>query len=100
MSKKDRNSKSNRKARTSSAQNHTSRATDPRLPKVGTLIVKRDRNGQARAKVRVVKGGFKYEGKLFRSLSGAAMAASGDLGLTSPTQNGFVFWGLADAAAA
>jgi len=38
--------------------------------------------------------GIRYAGKLYKSLSAAAMAAAKELGLTNRTQNGFVFWGL------
>ena len=33
-------------------------------------------------------------GKVYRSLSSAALAAAKDLGLNNKTQNGFTFWGL------
>jgi hypothetical protein len=42
----------------------------------------------------VEDGGIRYAGKVYRSLSSAAMAAARDLGLTNKTRNGFTFWGL------
>jgi hypothetical protein len=65
-----------------------------RLPAVGTVIIKRDRHGVARCQCTVVEGGIRYKSRMFRSLSGAAMAAASDLGLKNKTQNGFTFWGL------
>ena len=70
------------------------RQPDPRLPSVGTVIQKRDRYGNVRCKCKVEKHGIRYNGTVYRSLSGAAMAAATDLGLGSPTQNGFLFWAL------
>jgi hypothetical protein len=69
-------------------------APDPRLPAVGTTIEKRDRRGAVRCKCTVEEGGVRYAGKVYPSLSGAAMAAAKDLGLKNKTQNGFIFWGL------
>ena len=69
-------------------------APDPRLPAVGTTIEKRDRHGAVRCSCAVEEGGIHYEGKVYASLSGAAMAAAKDLGLKNKTQNGFIFWGL------
>jgi hypothetical protein len=69
-------------------------APDPRLPAVGTTIEKRDRHGDVRCKCTVEEGGIRYEGKVYASLSGAAMAAAKDLGLKNKTQNGYIFWGL------
>ena len=66
----------------------------PRLPPVGTELTKRDRQGSERAQCRIVEGGIEYGGRLYKSLSAAAMAAARDIGLTSPTMNGFAFWGL------
>ena len=63
------------------------------LPKVGTVIVKRDRDGKVRAKCTVAEDGqIRYAGKLYRSLSGAAVAACKTLGLHTPTINGWTFW--------
>ena len=67
---------------------------DPRLPVPGTALQKRDRHGAVRCECTVEDGGIRYAGKVYRSLSSAAMAAAKDLGLTNKTQNGFTFWGL------
>jgi hypothetical protein len=67
---------------------------DPRVPAPGTLLQKRDRHGAVRCECTVEADGIRYAGKVFKSLSAAAMAAAKDLGLTNKTQNGFVFWGL------
>lgn len=69
-------------------------APDPRLPPPGTLLQKRDRHGAVRCECTVEKDGVHYAGKVYKSLSAAAMAAAKDLGITNKTQNGFVFWGL------
>jgi hypothetical protein len=69
-------------------------ALDPRLPAVGTTLEKRDRHGAVRCKCAVEGGGIRYDGKVYSSLSGAAMAAAKDLGLKNKTQNGYIFWGL------
>lgn len=66
---------------------------DPRLPPVGTTIIKRDRHGAPRCECTVEDAGIRYRGVLYRSLSAAASAAAVDLGL-KPTQNGFVFWSI------
>ena len=90
MSKKKRNHKSN-----SSTKSHqAAHVMDARLPAVGTVIAKRDRHGKVRCKCQVVKGGIRYNGTVYRSVSAAALAAASDLGLESPTQNGYVFWAL------
>lgn len=70
------------------------RTPDPRLPAPGTLLQKRDRHGAVRCECTVETGGIRYSGKVYRSLSSAAMAAAKDLGLNNKTQNGFTFWGL------
>jgi len=79
-------------------QAHTARrstvGSESRLPPVGTVIQKRDRYGTVRCECTVDEGGIRYQGQLYGSLSGAAMAAAADLGLTNKTQNGFTFWGL------
>jgi len=70
------------------------RTPDSRLPAPGTVLQKRDRHGSVRCECTIEEGGIRYAGKVYRSLSSAAMAAAKDLGLTNKTQNGFVFWGL------
>lgn len=72
----------------------TTDASVSRLPAVGTVIAKRDRYGAIRCQCTIVEDGVRYKGRVFRSLSGAAMAAATDLGLKNKTQNGFTFWGL------
>jgi len=67
---------------------------DPRLPDPGTVIQKRDRQGNVRCECTVEADGVRYKDTLYRSLSAAAMAAAKDLGLGGKTQNGFTFWGL------
>lgn len=70
------------------------RAPNPRLPPVGTLIEKKDRDGNVRCACTVEADGIRYAGTTYKSLSAAAMAAAKDLGLLNKTQNGYVFWGL------
>lgn len=67
---------------------------ESRIPPVGTVIKKLDRHGTVRCQCTVVDDGIRYKGRVFSSLSGAAMAAAQDLGLENKTQNGFTFWGL------
>ncbi len=70
-------------------------AGDLRLPQVGTHLVRMV--GKRRCTCVVEETGFRYGGRLHRSLSAAAAAAAQDCGL-NPSQNGFVFWGLSSAA--
>jgi hypothetical protein len=70
------------------------RTRDPRLPPPGTVIEKRDHSGNVRCKCTVGDDGIRYEGKVYKSLSAAAMAAAKDLGIGGRTQNGYTFWGL------
>jgi hypothetical protein len=70
---------------------------DPRLPAVGTTLMKRDRLGRARCECHVEAAGIRYRGTLHSSLSAAASAAAADLGIGKRV-NGFVFWGLAKAS--
>ena len=81
-------------AATPSSPDGAADGSGSRIPPVGTVIVKRDRHGVARTQCTVVEGGIRFKGRVFRSLSGAAMAAATDLGLKNKTQNGFTFWGL------
>jgi hypothetical protein len=69
-----------------------------RMPPVGTVIKKLGRDGRARCECKVEKDGVRYDGKVYGSLSGAAIAAAKDLGLSGNSFNGFVFWGLAKPA--
>jgi hypothetical protein len=75
------------------------RARDPRLPKPGTVLEKRDRHGELRCSCTVGKEGIRYAGKVYSSISSAALAAAKDLGLKNRTQNGFIFWGLSKPTA-
>lgn len=79
------------------AKAHHERVRDPRLPEPGTVIQKRDRQGNVRCECTVETDGVRYKGTLYRSLSAAAMAAAKDLGLGGKTQNGFTYWGLSKA---
>jgi hypothetical protein len=74
------------------------RERDPRLPPVGTVIEKRDRASKVRCTCTVEEGGIRYKGTLYKSLSGAALAAAKDLGLTNRSANGLVFWGITKVA--
>lgn len=74
------------------------REPDPRLPPVGTVIEKRDRAGKVRCTCTIEEGGIRYKGTLYKSLSGAALAAAKDLGLTNRSANGWVFWGITKVA--
>ena len=51
------------------------RRSTPRRPAVGTVLVRYWRNQEIR--VRVLETGFEWDGKVFRSLSGAAKAITG-----------------------
>ena len=73
-------------------------ALELRLPPVGTIIKKVDRYQNVRCQCTVVEDGVRYKGHVYRSLSGAAMAAAQDLGLKNKTQNGFTFWGITKPA--
>jgi Protein of unknown function (DUF2924) len=88
----------------------TSRPRKPALPKrtttpaapialtPGTVLRKTDRNGKVRCECAVEPGGYRYEGKLYGSLSGAAAAAAKAVGLSGTSFNGYVFWGLSQPA--
>lgn len=65
-----------------------------RLPPVGTVLQKRDRQGQLRCECVVVEDGVRYAGTVYRSLSAAAVAAARDLGLSARAINGYTFFGL------
>jgi hypothetical protein len=70
------------------------RPRDPRLPAPGTVLQKKDRQGNVRCECTIEEDGIRFKGTLYRSLSAAAMAASKDLGLGGRAQNGFLFFGL------
>jgi hypothetical protein len=60
---------------------------DPRLPAVGTTI-ERPYKGKV-LQCEVLEGGFRFDGREFRSLSAAAQHATGAKAI-----NGFLFWNL------
>ena len=70
-------------------------ATTPATLAAGTVLKKLDRAGAVRCECTVEPDGFRYEGKLYPSISAAAAAAAKTLGLNGRSFNGFVFWGLA-----
>jgi hypothetical protein len=74
------------------------RERDPRLPPPGTVLQRRDRHGNIRCECTVEQDGIRYAGKLYKSLSAAAIAATKNMGLKSKTQNGHTFWGVAKPA--
>ena len=61
----------------------------------GTVLKKLDREGKVRCECTVEADGFRFEGKLYSSISAAAAAAAKSLGLAGTSFNGHVFWGLA-----
>ena len=61
----------------------------------GTVLKKLDRTGAVRCECTVEADGFRFEGKLYSSISAAAVAAAKSLGLAGTSFNGYVFWGLA-----
>jgi hypothetical protein len=63
--------------------------SDPRLPKIGTQLVRTIKSKKLECLVE--EGGFRFQGKVYASLSGAASAAAREAGVF-PSQNGFVFW--------
>lgn len=71
------------------------RTGDPRMPPPGTVLRRTDRQGNVKCECRIEEDGVHYAGKVYRSLSTAAIAAAQDMGLKSKTQNGFLFWQLA-----
>jgi hypothetical protein len=76
----------------------SSMRNDERLPAVGTVIKKLDRNGMVRARCTVAEHGIRYKGQVYETLSAAAGAAAHDLGLRATSYNGFAFWGLSTPA--
>ena len=76
------------------AKEAASNSSEALMPAVGTVIKKLDRNGKVRCECTVVPDGVRYQGNLYKSLSGAAAAAASDLGLSGKSFNGFIFWSL------
>ena len=71
-----------------------SAASGPSSLTPGSVLKKVDREGKVRCECIVEKDGFRYKTKRYGSLSAAATAAAKDLGLSSNSFNGYVFWGL------
>ncbi len=67
----------------------------PATPTPGTVLKKLDREGKVRCECIVEADGFRFDGKLYSSISAAAVAAAKSLGLAGTSFNGYVFWGLA-----
>jgi hypothetical protein len=63
------------------------RSRDPRLPSPGTVLTRTF--GKHEHSVKVLKDGFDYKGKAYRSLSAIARE------ITGTSWNGFTFFGLA-----
>ncbi len=61
----------------------------------GTVLKKLDRAGDVRCECTVEAGGFRYDGKLYPSISAAAAAAAKVIGRAGSSFNGNVFWGVA-----
>lgn len=62
------------------------RPRDPRLPRPGGVLTRTFQNKEV--KVEVLDAGFRYDGKVWRSLSAIAKAVSGT------SWNGFLFFGI------
>ena len=69
-----------------------SRERDPRLPKPGAVLTRTFQGKEI--KVEVLDAGFRYDGKVWRSLSAIAKAVSGT------SWNGYLFMGLQKRPAA
>ena len=61
----------------------------------GAVLKKLDRTGAVRCECTVEPDGFRYDGKLYSSLSSAAAAAAKTIGLSGTSFNGWVFWQVA-----
>lgn len=71
----------------STVANLSVRARDNRLPALGSIITKTYRGKPI--EVKVLENGFKYEGKVFKSISCVAMT------IVKRQISGYVFFGLA-----
>jgi hypothetical protein len=69
--------------------NRRIRATDPRLPAPGTVLVREYKDRSVVVKVRL--DGFEYDGRIYRSLSAIAQEVTGT------KWNGFLFFQILDA---
>ena len=97
MPAKSRKSKKTAKSTCTEAAT-TAAATAPSATAMlapGTVLKKLDRAGAVRCECTVDAEGFRYDGKLYPSISSAAAAAATALGLSGASFNGYVFWGLA-----
>lgn len=83
---------------TDASKETKTRERDPRLPPPGTVIRKLDRQGNARCECVVEDEGIRYNGRLYRSLSAAALVATKDLGTPMRSVNGFAWWGIVKPA--
>lgn len=72
--------------------------SESRMPPIGTVLQKRDRNGNLRCECEIVESGVRYGGTVYKSLSSAAVAAAKDLGLAAKAMNGFTWWGVSKPA--
>ena len=90
--------KTTKKPRKPAQPTRTAKAAAPIALTPGTVLRKTDRQGQVRCECTVEAGGYRYGGKLYGSLSGAAAAAGKALGLSGTSFNGYVFWGLSQPA--
>ena len=88
MAKKTVKGKSSRSAKPQSTSKVERAALAP-----GTVLSKSNRKGKT-VKCTVEAEGYRYKGKVYGSISGAAVAAAKDLGLAATSFNGYVFWGL------
>ena len=61
----------------------------------GTALKKVDRTGAVRCECTVETDGFRFDGKIYASISGAAAAAAKSIGLTGTSFNGYLFWCVA-----
>jgi hypothetical protein len=86
--KRKRSKQSSRKGKSQQRKrrSRTLGATDPRLPKVGTIITKIYKG--KKVNVKVLDNGFEYAGRQFRSLSAVAREVTGSI------WNGYLFFGL------
>ena len=62
------------------------KAKDPRIPPIGSIISKTYRGQQI--EVKVLENGFEYKGKVYKSISRVAMT------ITKHQISGYVFFGL------
>ena len=95
MPAKNRKSKKPAKSTAPVAAEAASPAKTPATLTPGSVLKKLDREGKVRCECTVEADGFRFDGKLYSSISSAAAAAAKSLGLSGTSFNGYVFWGLA-----